>query len=324
MIDTKNMRSRSAVGFLVVLIVLMSSGAGAADIPNPSFETTYDGLPWPRLLPMSWWHTDHPSFNSYCTSQWSTDGGLSAALLTRIGKPVSPGDCQSFYQYVDFTGISSIQFDVCLVAYPAAPFEHFEASVLIDYVPVWTQDTEGVYLNQEVSVLGLSDWHCIEIRLTAVDTGSFDVAYWTEWDNLRLVEGPKTIPAAITLNPATVTPLDPATLNPRSNGNWITCYIELDPAYDPNQIDGSTVKLNDVPAVMGKQGWATPEGTAANVMDYDSDGIFERMVKFDRAAVQALVKAPEATVTITGRLAGGTPFEGTAVIKVLDKDGKKK
>jgi len=47
------------------------------------------------------------------------------------------------------------------------------------------------------------------------------------------------------------------------------------------------------------------------------------MVKFERAAVQAIVQAPQATMTVKGRLAGGTPFEGTAVIRVLDKGAKK-
>ena len=49
-------------------------------------------------------------------------------------------------------------------------------------------------------------------------------------------------------------------------------------------------------------------------------GAFERMVKFERAAVQALVRPPEATAAIKGQLAGGTLFEGTAVLHVLNKE----
>ncbi len=71
-------------------------------------------------------------------------------------------------------------------------------------------------------------------------------------------------------------------------------------------------------------GWATGLGADSNVADYDSDGVLERMVKFERAAVQAIVTPPEATVAIKGQLVSGTLFEGTAVLHVLHKDVKSK
>jgi hypothetical protein len=307
---------RPAVGSLVALIVLMSSGVWAADVVNSSFEATYGGLPWPRPLPLYWGHADHPSFNSYCASQWSTEGAQSAALFNRSGKPVSPGNGQSFYQYVDLTDMESIEFDVSLATYPMGVFQHFEALLLVDGVPFWRANTGGVYRDQRVDVSGLAGWHRLEIRDAALDAGTFSVAYWVQWDNIRLVEGPATIPALIDL--------DPSTLNLGSNGNWITCYIELAMEYDAEAIDGATVTLDDIPAFMGKQGWATPQANEENVGDYDSDGVVERMVRFERAAVQDIVRPPETTVTVAGWLDDGTPFEGPAVIRVLDKGAKKK
>jgi len=306
----------SAVGLLAVLTVVGWSGVCAAQVLNPSFEATYLGTPYPRLLPQYWWHVDHPSFNSYCTDLWSTDGALSAALLSRGGKAVSPGNHESFYQLVDLTGIGSIVFDVQLTADPAGAFEHFEASFLIDGVPVWSEEAEGIYYDQQVSGLGLSGWHFIEMRITALDAGVFTTTYWTLWDNLRLVEGPATIPAVIDL--------DPGTLNLGSNGRWVTCYIELAEGYDVAQIDGATVTLDGIAACVDQRGWATPQANAGNIMDHDGDGLLERMVKFSREAVQTVVQPPQTTVTIQGYLTDGTPFEGTAVLRVLDKNTKKK
>jgi hypothetical protein len=329
MVGARETSGRLTSGLLVALVVLWSSGACAADILNPSFEAWEDGVPWPRPVPSSWWQWNSSAFNSYCTTDWSTDGTRSAALLNRTNTLISPGTYQSFSQYVDLTGISSIKFDVSLVPPAGGTFQHFEASFCIGGVPLWSASTGGVYRDQEVNVSGRTGWYKIEIRDTALGAGQFSVSglYYVLWDNLRLVKGLATIPAEIDL--------DPDTLNSRSNGNWITCHIKLAAGYDPKAIDGASVKLNDVPAYMGQQGWATPEGNDENVTDYDGDGVYERMVKFDRAAVQALIQSQEVKVMVKGRLTGGTPlvqsrptggtpFEGTAVIRVSGKDVKGK
>lgn len=317
---------RAAVVCLAGLIVLVWSGVCVADVLNGSFETTYPGLPWPRPLPRYWARIDHPSFNSYCASMWSTDGQFSASLFSRLSNiyksyNFEPGDCQSFLQYVDLTGIGSIVFDVRLAALPSGVFKHFEASLLVGGVPLWKQTGDGVHPNQKVNVSHLAGWHLIEIRNTALESGTFDAAYWTQWDNLRLVEGSETIEATITL--------EPATLSLASNGRWVTAYIELPEGYDVRSIDGSTVKLGDIAAHTGDEGWATDEANDGNIMDHDGDDILERMVKFERAAVQeAIAESSEATVTVTGGMAGnmemaGVQFEGAATIQVVDKGGKK-
>jgi hypothetical protein len=301
----------TAVTCLAAAIVLAWSSVCAAGVMNPSFETYYMGTPYPRQLPSNWWHTDHPSFNSKCTNQWITDGNFAAGLYSLVNKPINPGNFESFYQFVDLTGIGSIQFDVRLAAYPSGVFEHFRAVLMVDGAPLWTQTQGGVYLNQQAKVQNLTGYHRMEMRVVALDGGAYPLAYWTQWDNIRLVEGPKTIKANIVV--------DPNTLNLSSNGRWITCFIELETDFDPNGIDGGSVTFaSTVPAWMGDQGWATPEANWENVSDFDDDGVTERMVKFDRSAVQALVQPGEATVTVQGKMFGGRPFEGTAVIRVID------
>jgi hypothetical protein len=104
----------------------------------------------------------------------------------------------------------------------------------------------------------------------------------------------------------------------------IQCYIELAEGCDVAQIDGATVTLDGIPACVDERGWATPQAHEGNITDHDGDGILERMVKFHREAVQTVVQPPQTTVTIQGYLTDGTPFEGTAVLRVLDKNAKKK
>jgi hypothetical protein len=217
---------------------------------------------------------------------------------------------------MDLTGKSAIAFDVRLAAYPSGSFEHFEASLLVDEVPLWSRTGGGVYLDQQVNVSKLAGWRLVELRITAIDSGAFGLAYWTQWDNVELIEGPSVIEAAVDL--------DPGTLNLASQGNWITAYIELPEGFSAAQIDGSTVTLDGILAYKGPEGWATPKGCEANLSDLNENGVLERMVKFERAAVQAIVQPPEATLTIQGYLVDGTPFEGSATICVIAKGSQKK
>jgi len=111
--------------------------------------------------------------------------------------------------------------------------------------------------------------------------------------------------------------IHPRTLNLRSKGKWITVYIELPEGYDVNDIDVSTVMLNDtVPA----------ELHPTEVGDYDGDGAPDLMIKFDRAEVIGYIltvtsspndKSTYVRLTVTGQLDDGTTFEGSDTIRVI-------
>jgi hypothetical protein len=308
--DVERREGATAVGCLAVLIVLLWSGVCAAEVLNPGFEATYDILPKPRVRPEIWDYTSHSSFDFYCTDLWQTEGGLAAGLYSRIGRSFSPGASHGVRQYVDLTGLQSIVFDVRLAAYPSGDFEHFEASVLVDGEVLWSQTVGGEYLDEQANVSHLSGWHWIELRETSLDNGVFNYAHWVQWDNLRVVEAPSVIEASVTL--------DPATLNVHACGEWITCLIELEEGYSVNEIDGATVTLQEIPAYIGPEGWAAAQSNEENVKDFDGDFDLERMVKFDRAAILAIVQPPQATLTIKGNLTSGIAFEGTATVAVVD------
>jgi len=101
--------------------------------------------------------------------------------------------------------------------------------------------------------------------------------------------------------------LVPDTLYLDKKGKWVSCYIELPEGYNVIDIAVSTIMLNDT---------VQAELKPTSIGDYDSDGIADLMVKFERAKVMPLLKVGLVTLTVTGEVKG-TPFEGSDTIKVI-------
>ena len=112
--------------------------------------------------------------------------------------------------------------------------------------------------------------------------------------------------------------IEPDTMSLSALGRWVTCYIELPEGFDVGLIDSRMVELNEIPAYIGKQNWASAEANEWNITDHDEDGIPERMVKFDSLLVQALLAPGDATLTVYGELIDGTIFEGADNIRVIN------
>ena len=124
--------------------------------------------------------------------------------------------------------------------------------------------------------------------------------------------------------------IDPNSLNMKSQGKFITVHIQL--ADQVENIDLKTVMLENIPAV-SDQKYGFVKNTEEYLLDYDDDGIIERMVKFYRADVQALIakmngetngKFYQIELTVTGQLLDGTPFEGSDTIKIINKTPNEK
>jgi DNA-binding beta-propeller fold protein YncE len=106
----------------------------------------------------------------------------------------------------------------------------------------------------------------------------------------------------------------PDTLNPRSRGRYLTAYIELSEGYDVADIDAGSVCLT----INQGETLIPAEAQPVAIGDYDSDGVPDLMVKFDRQAVQALLTPGETvTVYVGGLLADGTEFLGSDTVRVL-------
>lgn len=110
------------------------------------------------------------------------------------------------------------------------------------------------------------------------------------------------------LQTATTVDFDPDTLNLRSKGKFVTAYIELPEGYDVEEIEVSSIKFNNtIPALL----------KPTQVGDYDSDGIPDLMVKFDRAVIEGILNTSDAVkITITGKVSG-IDFKGSDSIRVI-------
>jgi len=110
--------------------------------------------------------------------------------------------------------------------------------------------------------------------------------------------------------------VNPNTLNLRNKGKWVTAYIELPESYNINDINVSTIMLN---------GTVPPELRPRAIGDYDYDGVPDLMVKFDSAKLTKYILANvdieerfmTITLTISGELNDGTPFQGSCTIKII-------
>lgn len=110
------------------------------------------------------------------------------------------------------------------------------------------------------------------------------------------------IDASVTFSPTTVSTAS-------ANGRF-TVYIELPEPYSADQIDQSTIRLNDVLA---------PDDHPMQIGDQDGDGIPDLMVKFRRGDIlDTLPEGFEVEVRISGNLDSGEFFEGSGTIVVLD------
>lgn len=114
---------------------------------------------------------------------------------------------------------------------------------------------------------------------------------------------------------------DPDTLNLKSKGKWVTVYIEFPEGYDVADINVSTILLNGtVPVDLN---------APTAIGDYDGDDVPDLMVKFDRAELTDYIianvnmtelyekRCMTITLTITGRLYNGTPFQANTTIKII-------
>ncbi|MBW8042414.1 MAG: hypothetical protein FVQ85_20795 [Planctomycetes bacterium] len=100
----------------------------------------------------------------------------------------------------------------------------------------------------------------------------------------------------------------PRTINPASQGRWITCYIWLPEDYSVAEIEPDSILL---------------EGEIDAVWTWFDEQEQVAIVRFNRSEVQSILNIGRVKLTITGQLTDGTVFVGTDVIRVLNKAGRK-
>jgi len=222
--------------------------------------------------------------------------------------PVSSVDPLSYWQL-------SIPFEITASAedpvLPSGAVPSGLARVRLYYRHSWDNET-------------WSDWVLFGVDNSAPWSWGFDApagygfyqVYTTSEDIAGNLEEPPEKPDQkfCVVIPATID-IDPDTLNIRSRGRWITCYIELPLGYPPENIPVSSVALegeNLFQSILQAEPWPTGIG------DHDNDGIPDLMVKFSRAKVENLVQVGEnITLTVFGPW-GRIPFRGSDNIRVIN------
>jgi len=107
------------------------------------------------------------------------------------------------------------------------------------------------------------------------------------------------------LSPAIMADLniDPDVINLKSKGQWITAYIDLPDGYDIEDVDISSIILND--------------SVSADWADLQDDGESSLMVKFNLADVQELLSlGNDVEIMVSGQVTDGTQFEGYDTVRV--------
>ena len=104
--------------------------------------------------------------------------------------------------------------------------------------------------------------------------------------------------------------IDPDTLNLASKGKWISCKIWLPEDYNVADIEPNSVVIENEPNdIHADWLWFNEKQNVA-------------MAKFKRSDVQDILEPGEVELTVSGELADGTSFQGTDIIKVIDKGHK--
>jgi hypothetical protein len=181
-----------------------------------------------------------------------------------------------------------------------------DAFVVRNYPPneVWLNDGAGTFVDSGQS-LGSSA--SFAVKLGDVDgDGDLDAVVANNWGQ------PNKVWLNTSATALTVTiDIDPETLNLKIKGKWVTVYAELPEGYDVADINVGTVTL---------KGTIPAEAHPIEIGDYDNDGIPDLMVKFDRQALIEYLDGTtgEVTLTVSGELGDGTPFEGSDAITVIN------
>ena len=108
---------------------------------------------------------------------------------------------------------------------------------------------------------------------------------------------------------------DPDTLNLKSKGKWMTCYIALPEEYSVTDIDISTVTLS-----VNASDPIHAEISPINIGDHDKDGITDLMMKFDRSLIRSVTPSGDSVpFEVSGKIYSGKTFKGLDVVNVIEK-----
>lgn len=108
--------------------------------------------------------------------------------------------------------------------------------------------------------------------------------------------------------------LGPETINLKSQGRFVTAYIELPDASSPAKIDVSSIKITAIDGVPISP--ISAKSAPNEVGDFDNDGVPDLTIKFDRADLQAVLLPGTRKIRVEG-LVGNQLFVGERSVGVI-------
>lgn len=330
----KSKKQMSLAFFLATLVMftfIASEPSSLNLIENPSFEFD-DDL---NAVPDCWYLVGNYPNNYYLDSQEKVFGDVSLKMETYCVP----------YRYTGAGG--------ALVFLDAKPNTTYTVSYYVktdhpDQVyfqpTAWESDINGNGIGQKYVYLplapGVLEWQrkaftfttspntariCLVVTLHTVYSETVENwkegVFYTSWiDGVQLEENSFATPFEISFISCPQTflatiDIDPNTLELKSEGEKITCYIEFPQGHDVANIDVSTVRMNETvyadlePKIIG---------------DHDGDLITDLTIKFNRQAVinyliSIGVKDGDLVeLTVKGNLNDGTSFRGSDTIRVIN------
>lgn len=226
---------------------------------------------------------------------YTADKAVDNSIFTRWSSEVS--DPQ--WIYIDF--VTPRTFNTVKLTWEFAYGKAYEIQIsddAVNWMAIYTEaDSDGA----------------VDIISVGIQTARYLRMYGTEravaWGGYSLWEfevDMEPIPAAVDINPNTI--------NKKSKGKYVTCYIWLPVEYDVGDIDVATVTISNA-----SDESVLAEETPTEVGDFNSDGITDLMVKFDRNSAYAILSVGSVEVTVKGFFVDGLSFEGSEVVTVMDK-----
>jgi hypothetical protein len=336
------MKLKKQMSLLIVFIalsLLLTQKAFEQDYPtnlieNPSLDVdaNLDAVPdcWNLVV-------NYPN-DYYRDSEEKYDGLVSVKVETYC-HPSSPGHV---YNY-GAGGVRRMLEVEPNTTYTVSCYVKTERPDVVNFLAnTWEYDAQGRGLGQHYKYITLyPGWQRVVFTFTTFENAvkmSFFMnvrglfaepvyewktgEFYTSWIDAVQLEMSDTVspfhtnfPSCPGVTVAAAVNIGPDTLNLKSQGQWITCYIELPEGFNPEDIDFSTTMLSDtVPA----------ELEPTEIGDYDGDDVIERMVKFNRQAVinylvgLGVQHKDEVVLSIAGALNDGTPFEGKDTLRVIN------
>jgi len=112
--------------------------------------------------------------------------------------------------------------------------------------------------------------------------------------------------------------IKPETFNKKSNGKYITVYMELEDGYEASDIVPSSVRITAVGGIPVEPVYALSHPVETG--DYDSDGNSDLMVKFSADDIRGLVSPGEALVfDVRAETSAGLEVTGSDSVRTIEK-----